>query len=147
MKSIYFGASRFPLSRPSHSFFFVFSNSNAFLVSPTFHVRPVTGIYIYICSLHTTGVFDFAYFANVCQVIRKTECKPNVYIESVHVVYAYIHIFERVFYPQPLAHSCTLLLACKQFDGEKIEVYFIVIFFFFPPPTSHIYRNVSRYRK
>lgn len=139
MKSIYFGASRFPLSRPSHNFFFfVFSNSNAFLVSPTFHVRPVTGIYIYIyiCSLHTTGVFDFAYFANVCQVIRKTECKPNVYIESVHVVYAYIHIFERVFYPQPLAHRCTLLLACKQFDGEKIEVYFIVIFFFFPSPNE-----------
>lgn len=119
-------------------FFFVFSNSNAFLVSPTFYVRPVTGIYIYIyiCSLHTTGVFDFAYFANVCQVIRKTECKPNVYIESVHVVYAYIHIFERVFYPQPLAHRCTLLLACKQFDGEKIEVYFIVIFFFFPSPNE-----------
>lgn len=119
---------------PRTVFFFVFSNSNAFLVSPTFHVRPVTGIYIY--SLHTTGVFDFAYFANVCQVIRKTECKPNVYIESVHVVYAYIHIFERVFYPQPLAHRCTLLLACKQFDGEKIEVYFIVIFFFFPSPNE-----------
>lgn len=136
MKSIYFGASRFPLSRPSHSFFFFcFFQFERF--SRFTHVsRATCNRYIYIYSLHTTGVFDFAYFANVCQVIRKTECKPNVYIESVHVVYAYIHIFERVFYPQPLAHRCTLLLACKQFDGEKIEVYFIVIFFFFPSPNE-----------
>lgn len=143
MKSIYFGASRFPLSRPSHSFFFfVFSNSNAFLVSPTFHVRPVTGIYIYIACTQPAFLIS-----PTLQTFARSSGRQNVnrmYTSNLCMLCTLIYIYSSEFFIPN--HSLIGARFCWRANSSmaKRSKFILLLFFFFSLPQRVIFTVTYR---
>lgn len=134
---------------PRTVFFFCFFQFERF--SRFTHVSRATCnryIYIYIYVACTQPAF---LISPTLQTFARSSGRQNVnrmYTSNLCMLCTLIYIYSSEFFiPNHSLIGARFCWRANSSMAKRSKFILLLFFFFFPPPTSHIYRNVSRYRK